>query len=50
MFAKVKKRESYLKEFMSKKGEFDDDRIKAQRLSAEAAAYTQEVREFGWIY
>lgn len=40
----AKKRDSYFEDFQHKKEEFDDNRIRAHRLSAEAAAYTEEVR------
>lgn len=39
----AKKRDSYLEDFQSKKDEFDDNRVRAHRLSNEAAAYTEEV-------
>lgn len=44
VFSRTKKRESYFVEFQSKKGQFDANRVKAHRLSAEAAAYSEEVR------
>lgn len=43
VFSRTKRRESYFKEFQSKKGKFDEDRVKAHRLSVEAAAYSEEV-------
>lgn len=42
-FATEKKRSSYFEEFESKRGQFNEDCVRAQRLSAEAASRTEEV-------
>ncbi|CAN0451587.1 unnamed protein product, partial [Hapterophycus canaliculatus] len=42
-FSKTKKRESYFQEFCSVTEKFEQNRVKAHRLSDEAAAFAMQV-------
>ncbi|CBJ34187.1 hypothetical protein Esi_1304_0001 [Ectocarpus siliculosus] len=42
-FAETKKRESYFQEFCSVTEKFEENRVRAQRLSGEAAAFAMQV-------
>lgn len=50
IFAKIKREESYFKLFEGKMDEFNDSKVKAQRLSNEAEAYSEEVCTVGRFF
>lgn len=48
-FAKTKKRESYFQEFCSVTEKFQENRVKAHRLSDEAASLAMQVKQKIWL-